>query len=338
MTHSSAYGRPITILDVAEAAKVSKSTVSLVMKQSPLIPHDTAERVREAALRLGYVVNRRASQLRAGSSNTVAVVINDLMNPFFAEILVGIERRLVDAGYVVLMAHTNEDPERQKKVLQTMREQGAAGMVLCPAYGTPRGLPKEIQSWGIPLTVMVRTLGPGSYDFAGADNERGIFDATQHLLDAGHRRIGFLGGLTGVVLEQRLKGYKAALAKRKITFEQDLHVASKPTRQGGYETMQALLSRTPKVTAAICYNDVVAFGAMAALGEHGIVAGHDFPLIGFDNVLDSAHSNPPLTTLDIRPSELGEHAASLLLARMKDPGLARQIYMAQPELLIRQST
>ena len=95
-----------------------------------------------------------------------------------------------------------------------MREQHAAGMVLCPALGTPRSAAEgPCKSWGIPLVVMVRTLGTGSYDFAGSDNERGVLAATRHLLDAGHRRIGFLGGQTGVVLEQRLNGYKAALAE-----------------------------------------------------------------------------------------------------------------------------
>lgn len=329
--------RPVTILDVAAEAHVSKSTVSLVLKDSPLIPPETSERVRQAAAKLGYVYNRRAGQMRGRSSNTIAVVINDLMNPFFAEILVGVERKLVEAGYVVLMAHTNEDVRRQENVLRTMREQGAAGMVLCPAYGTPRTLPKEVQSWGIPLVVMVRTLGPGSYDFAGADNERGIFDATMHLLDAGHKRIGFLGGQTGVVLEQRLKGFKAALAQRNLKFEPELLVGANPTRKGGYETMKALLDKKPRATAAICYNDIVAFGAMSALGERGLRAGSDFALMGFDNVLDAAHSNPPLSTVDIRPSELGEHAATVLLRRIEEPNRARQLYLTEPKLLIRQS-
>jgi LacI family transcriptional regulator len=337
MKRNSSSPRPVTILDVAAAAKVSKSTVSLVLKDSPLIPAETSERVREAAATLGYVYNRRAGQMRGGSSNTIAVLINDLMNPFFAEILVGVERKLVDAGYIVLMAHTNEDVDRQHKVLQAMREQGAAGMVLCPAFGTPRSLPKEVQSWGIPLVVMVRTLGPGSYDFAGADNEHGVFVATRHLLDAGHKRIGFLGGHTGVVLEQRLKGYKAALSERGLEFDEALLIGSDPTRQGGYESMNVLLDKKTGATAAICYNDIVAFGAMSALGERGLRAGSDFALMGFDNVQDAAHSNPPLSTVDIRPSDLGEHAAAVLLARIEEPQRARQLYLVEPKLLIRQS-
>jgi LacI family transcriptional regulator len=329
--------RTITILDVAAEAKVSKSTVSLVLKDSPLIPAETSERVRQAAAKLGYVYNRRAGQMRGGSSNTVAVVINDLMNPVFAEILVGVERKLVEAGYVVLMAHTNENLARQEAVLRTMREQGAAGIVLCPALGTSRSLPKEVQSWGIPLVVLVRTLGAGSYDFAGANNERGVFAATRHLLDAGHKRIGYLGGQTGVVLEQRLKGFKAALSERKLKFDETLFFGANPTRQGGYETMNLLLETKSRATAAVCYNDIVAFGAMSALGERGLRAGADFALMGFDNVLDAAHSNPPLSTVDIRPSDLGEQAAALLLGRIQEPHRARQIFLAEPRLLLRQS-
>ncbi|MDH6590254.1 LacI family transcriptional regulator [Variovorax sp. TBS-050B] len=329
--------RPVTILDVAAAAKLSKSTVSLVLKGSPLIPAETADRVRAAASELGYVYNSRAGELRGGRSKTIGVVVNDLANPFFAEILVGVERKLVEAGYIVLMAHTNEDVDRQRDVLRIMREQGAAGTVLCPAYGTPRAFTKEVEASGMPLVVMVRTLGPGKYDFAGADNERGIYAATKHLLDAGHKKIGFLGGLTGVVLEQRLNGFRAALAERKIKFDESLVVAAQPTRRSGSEAMRSLLDMKPRPTAAVCYNDVVAFGALSALGERGLHAGRDFALTGFDNVRDAAHSNPPLTTVDIQPDALGEHAATLLLNRIQEPARARQVYLAEPQLVIRQS-
>src|SRR5882672_8706965 len=171
MARTSLPSRNVTIHDVAAAADVSKSTVSLVLQGSELISAETAERVREAARKLGYVYNRRAAELRRKSSNSIGVVINDLMNPFFAEVLVGIERKLVRAGYIVLMAHTSEDLERQRTVLQSMREHNAAGILLCPALGTAKSLPRHIAAWGIPLVVMVRSLGGTGYDFAGADYE-----------------------------------------------------------------------------------------------------------------------------------------------------------------------
>ena len=337
MSKSTATNRTITIVDVAAEANVSKSTVSLVLKGSPLIKGDTADRVKEAAARLGYVYNRRAGELRGNASNAIGVVINDLMNPFFAEILVGIERKLVEAGYVVLMAHTNESVELQQRVLTSMREQNAAGIMLCPALNTPRSVLKTIQDWGIPLTVFVRNLGAGNYDFAGSDSETGVFLATNHLLNSGHTRIGFLGGQKGVVFTQRLAGYKKALRAKGIPFSSDLVFNANPNRQGGYQAMNALLSVEPKVLAAVCYNDIVAFGGLSALGEKGLKAGHHFALIGFDNVLDSAHSNPPLSTVDIEPSKLGEHAATILLERIQHPDAPRRVYEASPKLTLRQT-
>ncbi len=329
--------RTITIVDVAAEANVSKSTVSLVLKGSPLIKGETAERVRTAAQKLGYVYNRRAGELRGKASNAIGVVINDLMNPFFAEVLVGIERKLVEAGYVVLMAHTRESVELQDKVLQSMREQNAAGIMLCPALNTPRSVLKTVQSWGIPLTVFVRNLGPGNYDFAGSDSEEGVFLATSHLLKSGHRKVAFLGGQIGVVFSQRLAGYRKALQEAGIRFSDDLVFHANPNRMGGYEAMNALLGAKPDIRAAVCYNDVVAFGALSAMGEKGVRAGSDMALIGFDNILDTAHSNPPLSTVDIHPSELGEHAASILLQRIQEPDAKRLIYTARPTLLLRQT-
>jgi len=333
----SLYPRHVTIRHVAQEAAVSKSTVSLVLQGSDLIREETAARVREAVNKLGYVYNRRAAELRSQSSNTVGVVINDLMNPFFAEVLVGIERKLVDAGYIVLMAHTHEDLDRQRAVLASMREQNAAGIVLCPAAGTPRSLLGMLKPWGIPLVIMARSLGPGSYDYAGSDNERGVLMATRHLLDTGHRSIGFLGGRSGAVYDQRLRGYRKALAAAGLAVDKTLIVESDPNRAGGRQAMATMLRMSPRPSAAVCYNDVTAFGALAALGEHGLRASADFALVGFDNVADAAHSNPPLSTVDIRPGELGEQAAAALMSRIATPSAERQVYLAEPKLLLRQS-
>jgi LacI family transcriptional regulator len=329
--------RPLTINDVASAAGVSKSTVSLVLQGSPLIREETAARVREAAASIGYVYNRRAADLRRKSSNVVGVVINDLMNPFFAELLVGIERKLAQADYITLMAHTDENLELQTKVLQSMREHHAAGIILCPALGTSPALVKQVRAWGIPLLVMVRSLGKGDYDYAGSDNERGTFLATEHMLAAGHTQIGFLGGQTGAVFDDRLRGYRKALRAHGVAEQAELIRSAKPTREGGYTSLQQLLALKPRPTAAVCYNDIVALGALAALGERGIQAGREFAVIGFDGILDTAHANPPLSTMDIHPGGLGESAAELMLERLKHPEAGRLRFLAEPTLLLRTS-
>ena len=329
--------RPLTINDVASAAGVSKSTVSLVLQGSPLIREETAAKVREVAASIGYVYNRRAADLRRKSSNVIGVVINDLMNPFFAELLVGIERKLARSDFITLMAHTDENLELQTKVLQSMREHHAAGIILCPALGTPPSLVKQVRGWGIPLLVMVRSLGKGDYDYAGSDNERGTMLATEHLLAAGHAHIGFLGGQTGAVFDDRLRGYRKALRAHGVAERAELIRSAKPTREGGYTALQELLALKPRPTAAVCYNDIVALGALAALGERGIQAGREFAVIGFDGILDTAHANPPLTTVDIHPGGLGESAAELMLERLKHPEKGRLRFLAEPTLLLRTS-
>jgi LacI family transcriptional regulator len=157
---NSAFSTPtrasVTITDVAAAANVSKSTVSLVLQGSPLVARDTAQRVRQAAESLGYVYNRRAADLRRQVTNVVGIVINDLANPFFAELLVGMQRRLDEAGFVSLMSHTDERLDMQERVLNSMREHNAAGLILCPVFGTPETLLESIRASGMPLVLTVR--------------------------------------------------------------------------------------------------------------------------------------------------------------------------------------
>src|SRR5204862_1730897 len=149
--------------------------------------------------------------------------------------------------------------------------------------------------------------------------------------------IGFLGGQSGVVFDDRLVGYRDALKKHRLKEDADLLCPALPTRQGGYDALQRLLAVEPRATAAVCYNDITAFGAMAALGERGIAVGRDFAIMGYDGLLDTAHSNPPLSTVDVRPGALGEAAASLMLERLAKPDAGRLRYVATPELVLRAS-
>ena len=153
--------RPVTVTDLARAADVSRSTVSLVLRDSPLVKRETRRRVEEAIDRLGYVYNRNAANLRRRTSDMVAMIINDLTNPFFAELAVGLEEALEAAGFVSLMANTGEDPERQRRVMETMREHGAAGFILCPATGTETRLVAAMSDWNVPVIQVMRWL-PGA--------------------------------------------------------------------------------------------------------------------------------------------------------------------------------
>ena len=329
----------VTITDIAEAAGVSKSTVSLVLKHSPLIKPATAAKVWETAQRLGYVYNRSAANLRQKSSNVVGVIVNDLTNPFFVELLIGAERVLLQSGYITLMAHTAENQDVQEKVLASMREQNAAGILLCPAFDTPSDLPERIKGWGMPLVVLVRPLGELTYDFVGSDNLTGMRMATQHLIGLGHRRIGFVGRRSGsMVSEQRRNGYLSAMRDAGLTVREEWLADAPVSSQGGQEGLRQLLDQPDPVTAVVCYNDLVAMGALNELDQRGLRGGRDIAVVGFDDIAGAAHTLPPLTTLAIGPEQQGEMASRLLLKQLKAPGETPTHYFAEPRLVVRESS
>lgn len=329
-----------TIHDIAKAAGVSKSTVSLVLTRSPLAKPSTAAKVLEVAKSLGYVYNRSAANLRQRNSNVVGVIVNDLVNPFFVELLIGAERVLQQSGYITLMAHTAESLATQEKVLASMREQNAAGVILSPAFDSPSDLPERIQEWGLPLVVAVRSLGDNSrYDFVGSDNVSGMRLATQHLIAQGHRRIAFIGRKAGsVVSEERRSGYTSALAESGITPRPEWLIDAPVSLSGGQTALDTLLALPDRPTAVVCYNDLVAMGVLNELGRKGLQAGRDLAVVGFDNIASAAHSNPPLTTMDVTPERQGEIASRVLLDRIGRPDDAPRRHLIAPQLIVRASS
>jgi LacI family transcriptional regulator len=333
-----------TIQDVAARAGVSKSTVSLVLQESPLIKAETAEKVREAARHLGYVYNRGAANLRGRRSTTVGMVINDLTNPFFVELLVAIERVLAQAGYTTLMAHTAESVETQTRVLRSMREQNVAGLIMSPALGTPDTLPAEIESWGIPLVLVMRPMGT-DVDTVGVDNSHGFALATEHLIGQGHTRIAFAGNRRGyAVANQRREGYLLAMARHGLPVADDWVVDVELTPEGGCRAVRAIFDMKPRPTAVVCYNDQVAFGVLHELDRMGKRAGKALAVVGCDNVVAAEHTNPPLTTLCAGAEKLGTIASETLLARLdpanaaSEDGKGHTQYFAVPELIVRESS
>jgi len=196
-----------------------------------------------------------------------------------------------------------------------------------------------VEGWGIPLLVVIRPLTNGRFDFAGADNETGTCLATEHLIAQGHKRIAFLGRAgAGLVYERRLAGYNRAMKKHKLRVDPAWLIDVPPTRAGGRDGILQVLDLRNPPKAAVCYNDIVAFGALSGLGERGLQAGRDFSLIGFDGVAATEHSNPPLSTMDVEPNALGQTAADVLLRRIRAPGSAPVRHLALPRLVVRQSS
>ncbi|MEE7560767.1 LacI family DNA-binding transcriptional regulator, partial [Xanthomonas sp. Kuri4-2] len=274
--------RAVTLSDIAGAIGVSRATVSLVLRGSTLVHADTRQRVEAELDRQGYVYNRAAANLRRRTSTSIALVINDLSNPFFAEFAAGVDEALGEAGYVTLLGSTGESPQRQQAVLASLMEHTPAGLILSPAEGSELGPLRRVLGRQGNVLLFNRELAGADWDFLGLDNAQGAYLATCHLIERGHRHIVFFGGhAESSSCRQRRSGYlramqEAALAARSIE--------SAPNRQDAAARAGELFAdAAPPASAAVCYNDSVALGLMAGLMARGIVPGRDFAVTGFDD-------------------------------------------------------
>lgn len=329
--------RRATIHDIARVAGVSKSTVSLVLNGSRLVRPQTRARVSEAMQALGYVYNRAAARLRAGGNPIIGMVINDLSNPFYIELAIGIERACQSADVVPFVANTAESAVRQAEVIRSMREHGAAGLILAPALDTD---PAQLNTLtrDLPVVFAMRRL-PGARGAAVVpDNRAGARTATAHLLALGHRRIAFLGGVPGMVVRsEREAGYRDALHEAGIPVDRALIADGRPNREGGRAALAQVLALADPPSACLGYNDVVAIGAVHGLADRGLSAGRDFAVVGFDDIAVAREMSPPLTTVAVDGEGLGERAAQLLLSLLARPSAKDEVVVGATQLVIRRS-
>ncbi len=337
-------GRPaprrVRLADIAEVCGVSSATVSLAMRDSPLVNHKTRARVLTELKRQGYVYNRGAANLRRQTSSTVALLINDLSNPFFAEFAAGVDEALAQAGYVTLLGGTSESPERQQRVLSSLLEHRPAGFILSPAELSDSQALQDLLGEQAHVLVFNRELSRTQWDFLVLDNRRGARLATEHLLQLGHRRIAFVGGhTTSSSCKQRRLGYTEALRAAGVEPDAGWLVECAPTRLDAAASTRLLLpTGAPSPTAAVCYNDAVALGVMNGLAAKDVRVGKDFAVTGFDDIAEAAVAAPALTTIAADPRGLGQRAAELLLGRLEAPQRARQRIVASVTLKVRHST
>lgn len=327
-----------TVVEVAEAAGVSKSTVSLVLQGSPLVNEATRARVQAAIRDLGYVYNRGAANLRQSRSQIIGIVVNDLTNGFFAELAVGVDTVVQSAGFVQFLSNTGESPDRQREVIASMLEHGISGLIISPARGTTSADLKQVIASGIPVVVVVRSVTGAKTSSVMSDNRNGAAEAVQHLIDLGHRRIAFLGGFhdTGVFSE-RCAGYRDALAKAGIEFDYDLIISSAPSRAGGVAAVERALMMANPPTAALCMNDAVAFGVCDGLRTRRIEPGSGFSVIGFDDVIEAKTGVPALTTVSVDPQGMGRKAAQLLLRHINSGDIEPEAIVSPVRLVVRES-
>ncbi len=327
-----------TLQDVAALAQVSTATASLVLKGNPRISESTRQRVQAAIDSLGYVYNQRAASLRTHRSYTIGILVKDVSNPFNAELIAGAEAQLAQRDYSLLLCTTDDDLQKQERLLKTMLERDVDGLMLSPAAGTPTASLRKLMEYS-GLVLLNQYYEALASDCVGMDDEGGTRQAVEHLIRLGHRRIAFVGGFQQALTRQRrLDCFRRMLQARKIEYDAALAVNTPVSRRGGYDAIQQLLAMPQPPSAAYCFSDVIAFGVMLGLRAAGIEAGKDFAVIGFDDVGEASLWHPSLTTVATDPRGMGGRAAQLLLNRIAEPDMPLQRNIMPARLVPRDSS
>ncbi|OON37990.1 transcriptional regulator [Izhakiella australiensis] len=309
-----------TVADVAALAKVSSATVSNVIgNRSGKVSTRTRQRVLEAISALNYTYNENAATLRSNKSNIIGLVIHDLSNPYYTELIAKINRQLAKKGYATILACSDENLESQQSYLHLMQRHNALAVLLCPTWDTSG---EHLAAWHdlSPTITFLRPVGSHESDFIGIDNYQAAYDLTRQLIADGHRQLAFIGGSQSSRLRrQRLQGWKDAHEDAGISWN-DAHIlyCSSSMSAGSAAVMQ-LFQQTSDVTALVCYQDIVAFGAMNALHYMGKTVGGEIAVTGFDGLSDAEGWLPSLTTAEVQIAVLAEHIVDRLLARLEKP-------------------
>jgi len=341
----------VTIKDVAEVAGVSLQTVSRVINNKTEISSETRERVQQVIDRLGYRPNTLARSLRV-RSRTIGVTIPDIVNPFFAEIVLGIQERSQELGYTALQISTTENLDQERQVLNRLEENQVSGVISISSR-----LPEEeletLFKRQEALVMINRSMAHSTCGEIISDNIAGTKLGVRHLLDHKRKNIAHICGPSHSWNgRERLEGYKRALEEAGLPIEESLVIAYPPevneiSRQPYGHVMGAidigeiqtrrLLQERPDVDAIICFNDLLAIGAIRACQALGVIVPTQVAIIGFDNILMGQLITPSLTTLSISKYEMGARAAEMIIQKAEHETPLEKMTLKY-ELVVRDST
>ena len=335
---------PVTIKDIARKAGVSHATVSRSLNGNPDISDRTAAVIRDLATEMGYVPSAAARGLKTNRSHVLGVIVSRIDNPYFGEIVQGIEDTLKNTGYSIFVASTNFDQAREKAITQAFGEHRVDGIILgsVPFKQEHADL---LTAYNIPV-VVINNQSRQNFRYSVAhDDEYGARQIMRHLLELGHRNIWYLGNAhSRRINNDRCRGFTQELEAAGVPDPQ-AHVLNMDGSeiQDGSRGMGLLLQHDPLPTAVFRFNDLMAIGALKTLQEKGLQVPADISIAGFDDIAYSAYTTPALTTFHQPKFEIGAEAAGLLLELMlnKDAGNGHDIAFARKirgQLLVREST
>ncbi|MEV7688468.1 LacI family DNA-binding transcriptional regulator [Streptomyces bungoensis] len=324
-----------TMADVARAAGVSVATVSHVLNATrPVLPH-TRQAVLDAVDALGYTPNTLARSLVTSRTRSIGLAVSAISNPYFTEILQGVEAAALAAGYSLLIADPHDDPAHERKVVQLLHERRVDGMIVAPS-ADPRGLVAYVGRHSVPTVFLDRVVqvesaapeqalaqaatGPALFDQVCAENAGPTARLVGHLAELGHRRIGLVAGSPGLsTTSERIAGYRQALTTAGLTHDEDLVVSGNSESAGAERATAALLSLPSPPTALVTANNAMTIGALRALRGLGLSVPDDLALCCFDDFAWADLFSPRLTAIAQPSRELGAEAVRVLLDRLATP-------------------
>ena len=331
---------PATIKDVAKKAGVAHTTVSRALRGSPLISPATTDRIQQIASEMGYHPSAAARSLKTNRSQTLGVIVSAIDDPFFSEILQGIDDVAQECGYSLFIAASQRSLQCERHIVSTMREQRVDGVILCSTpFSSEQS--KQLRADEIPL-VVINNQSAEDYRYSiYHDDLDGSRQVMRHLIDLGHQRIAYLGyPRSGRTNAQRLQGYRGEMAAAGLTILNGYEVdAQTSDPSGGEAVTNQILTLFPRPTAIFCYNDMLAIGLLRGLQDAGLRVPEDISVAGFDNITISAFTTPPLTTLDQPKRTIGAQAARLVLGLLEGvENTSPKIQTLKGTLLVRRST
>lgn len=325
-----------TIADVAKRAGVSTGTVSNVLANPRVVRLETRRRVEAAVAELDYRPNRVAQSLSRQRTHIVGMVVPDVANPFFSEVLLGVESELEGVGYAVVFGNSQDSVTRQFRYLTSFQERQVDGLVVVVAPDTDGRALSEIAT-RIPLVLVDRTLREWSGDQVLGDNEAGMELAVDHLVQLGHRKVALINGEPRLsTAQRRQRGFETSLRLRKL----EPHSLSDGsfTMESGFAQASRIFESANRPTAICAGNDLLAIAAANAATESGLEVPKDVSIVGYDDIAYARLVSPSLTTIRQPGPAMGAAAARLLLERLDGQRKEERTIVLKPELIVRRST
>jgi LacI family transcriptional regulator len=329
--------KKVTIRDVAAAAGVSYQTVSRVLNDKPDVAEETRSRILQVIEELGYQPSAVARSLVFKRTRTLGLITADFSDYFFTQVIVGAEAEARQSDYFFILGSTERNPEDEPEYLRLLTEREVDGILFArpSTEGDSQHLLSLVRA-DVPLVTTNYYIPGEKLTVVDVDNVDGGMQATNHLIEAGHRQIGMITGPPSWrSVKDRTEGHQLALEKAGIVFSQSFVEHGDWSYESGYKAMKRLLAKAPPITALFVQNDRMAIGAMRTLREMGQKIPDDMAIVGYDDIPPAAYCYPPLTTVHQPMVEVGQLGARLLIQIVENPDTERKEVLLKPRLVRR---